>query len=75
METQKINLLFEELVLTLQFDTFEKKEQIIDEHMAMMKDTFKEIYFTDERKVIISKLNLQFEQLQCEQAIQAGVSH
>lgn len=75
LETKKINLLFEELVLTLQLDTFEKKEQIVDEYIAIMKDAGKEVYFSGERRGMISKLNLQFEQLQCEQAIQAGVSH
>jgi hypothetical protein len=75
LETNKINLLFEELVLTLQLDTFEKKEQIVDEYIAMMKDAYKEAYFTGQRKGMITKPNLMLEQLQCEQAIQAGVSH
>lgn len=75
LETNKINLLFEELILTLQLDTFEKKEQIVDEYIAMMKDAYKEAYFTGQRKGMISKSNLLLEQLQCEQAIQSGVSH
>lgn len=75
LETNKINLLFEELVLTLQLDTFEKKEQIVDEYIAMMKDAYKEAYFTGQRKGMINKSNLLLEQLQCEQAIQSGISH
>lgn len=75
LQAKKLNILFEELLLALQLDTFEQKENLVNTYISMMKNAFKEAYFSNNRKGMISASNLEFEQLQCQQAIQSGVSH
>lgn len=75
LQAEKLNILFEELLLTLQLDTFEQKENIVNTYISMMKSAFKEAYFTNNHRGMISTSNLELEQLQCQQAIKSGVSH
>jgi integrase len=41
----------------------------------MMKNSFKEGYFTNNHRGMLSTANLEFEQFQCQQSIKSGVSH
>jgi integrase len=75
LKSKKINMLFEELLMALQLDTFDKKEAIVNEYMAMMRDSLREGYYGSNYSTKISKTALQFEQLQCEHSLQTNISH
>lgn len=73
IKARKLNILFEELIMALQLDTFDKKEAIVNEYMTLMKESLKESYYSNPN--LVSKRGLQFEQLQCEHSIERGHSH
>lgn len=75
LKVKKVNILFEELIIALQLDTFDKKEAIDSEYMALLRESIKESYYSNTHSGTVSKMNLQFEQLQCEQSLQTNHSH
>lgn len=42
LKVKKVNILFEELIIALRLDTFDKKEAIVSEYMALMRESIKE---------------------------------
>lgn len=59
--------------MSLQLDTFDKKQEIVDKYMDMMKKAFKESYYKDSNS--FTTIELKHEQLNCEQSLKMNTSH
>ena len=76
IKAKKVNLLYEELIMALQIETFEQKQKIVKNYMDQIKNILTEGYYSDPS--ISNKLNpveLRLEQSQCELSLDKGVSH
>lgn len=74
IKAKKVNTLYEELIMSLQIDTFDQKQQLVENYMNQMKAILTEGYFNAQSERL-NPVELRLEQSRCEHSLQKGVSH